>query len=238
MLCPPYWCYPPYCCTLKLWLLISLAKQAVYVYRDTDRSSRGQRQPRDRSFNPKDWEGVSAVPAPSARQPAQRQPVSPPPQRQPVSQPPKQQPVSQPAQQTPASQPLEQQADAKAAVPSKSPERTTAWWLGGNKPDAAGASPLDDGAGFDEWKPTGAGRKGWYNPHSSSSPGASKQDDPLQKPQSGTGDWGVHNEPIIASRGELISIACPLHSSLCVEDTAQGHVTHGMALGSSLCAVL
>lgn len=151
---------------------------------------RGQKQPRETRFNPKDWQGSSsrsssisssAAPASSSRQ-SPRQPPN-----------------------------------TKAAVPSGRPERS---WQDGNrntwqddgKPNADAVPGLDEEAGLDDWEPTGAGRKGWYNPQSSSSSAAGSREtghvhDPQMDPQSGHGDRWRRQEAPTVSTGEAFIIA-------------------------------
>ena len=170
------------------------------MYRDTKAANsseprRGQKQPRDTRFDPKDWQGSSssskASPVSSSKRSAQQQP------------------------------------NTKAAAPSGRSERS--WqdgtkttrqygnrntWQDGNKPNAAGVLGLDDEeAGLDDWEPTGAGRKGWYNPQSSPSPAApSKEtgrvDGSRRNPQSGRGGrWSGQESPSV-STGEPLHTAC------------------------------
>lgn len=157
--------------------------------RNQDRSNKseparqGQRQPRDRGFNPRDWEGSSSSTAPSSspRQPPQQRP------------------------------------DTKSAEASSRPQRTADWWLDGNKPSAAGVPGLNEEAGLDEWEPTGAGRKGWYNPQASpSSAAASKETrpvtDPLLNSPAKSEDRWSHTGAPRPSSGELINIAFTVNS--------------------------
>ena len=171
----------PYCCTLKS---CGWPEQIICMCRNQDKSNnseqmrRGQKQPRDRGFNPRDWEGSSsAAPAVSPRQQSQQQPGT------------------------------------KPGGPSSRPERTAARWLDDNKPNAAGVPGLNEDAGLDEWEPTGAGRKGWYNPQSSpSSAAASKEMRPVSDPMlnrgSGSGDRWRREETSSANSGELLNTAC------------------------------
>ena len=149
--------------------------------RNQDRShnfeqrQQGQKQPRERGFNPRDWEGSSSA-APAS----------------------------------PLGQWPQQQSQTKPAEPSSRPERTAAWQL---DPNATGGPGLDEEAGLDEWEPTGAGRKGWYNPQSSpSSVAASKETRPVNDPMlnagSGSGDRWRREEASRASSGELLNTAC------------------------------
>lgn len=157
---------------------------------------RGQKQPRDTRFDPKDWQGSSsssskASPVSSSRRSPQQQP------------------------------------NTKAAVPSGRSERS--WqdgtkttrqdgnrntWQDGNKLNAAGVLGLDDDeAGLDDWEPTGAGRKGWYNPQSSSSsPAPSREtgrvDGSRRNSQSGRGDRRSGQESPSVSTGEPLNTAC------------------------------
>lgn len=118
-------------------------------------------------------------------------------------------------------------------MPSGRPERT--WqdgnettWQDGNKLNAAGVPGMDEEAGLDDWEPTGAGRKGWYNPQSSSASTASTEagraDDPQLNPQSGHGDRWRRQESPSVSTGEhlpvdLVQAACMpnlLQIALCI----------------------
>ena len=191
--------------------------------RNQDRSKRpeperwGQKQPRDRGFNPRDWEGSSgASPASSPRQRPQQQP------------------------------------DIKPAEPSTRPDRSAARSLNGKKSRAGGAPGYNDDTGLDEWEPTGAGRKGWYNPQSSPSPAAASKetrpvDNQLLNSMSGSGDQQSREEPHRASSGDLFSIAlqscCRLYVEVLLQVTLcmapadtcsqEGFKRIGMLLGAS-----
>lgn len=168
---------------------------------DSQPTRQGQKQPRDRGFNPRDWEGSSSssVPSSSSRQPPQQRPHT------------------------------------KSAEPSSRPERTAARWQDGNKPSAAGVPGLDDEAGLDEWEPTGAGRKGWYNPQASpSSAAASKETrpvtDPLLNSPSGSGDRWSREGASGARGGELLNIGCAFNLLQVVWwDAAERRIMHGIA---------
>lgn len=106
-----------------------------------------------------------------------------------------------------SSQPRQQQPDVSTAAPSNSSASTT-----GSRRDTAREADLQFKAGFDDWEPTGAGRKGWYNPQSSSSStvdsgGAEFPADPLPPPKAKAGPSGSGQAPEVpqrASTGELV----------------------------------
>ena len=171
---------------------------------------RGQKQPGDTRFDPRDWRGSSSSSSSSSASSSRRSP--------------------------------QQQPNTKAAVPSGRSEGSwqdgnkttwqdgnkttwqdgnkTTWkdgsrntWQDGNKPSAAGVPGLDEEAGLDDWEPTGAGRKGWYNPQSSSSSAsagkeAGRVDGSRQNPQSGRGDRRTRQEAPSVSTGEPSNTAC------------------------------
>ena len=103
-----------------------------------------------------------------------------------------------------SSQPGQQQPDVPTAAPSSSSASAA-----GSRRDTAREANLQSEAGF-EWEPTGAGRKGWYNPQSSSSSaadsgGAGFLDDPLLASKAGPSRSGqVPEPPQTASRGEVV----------------------------------
>lgn len=175
-------------------------EQVNFMYRNQDRSNkseptqRQQKQPRDRGFNPRDWEGSSgAALVSSQRQRPQQQP------------------------------------EANLAEPSSRAERTAAGSLDGKKPDAAGVPGLDNEASLDDWEPTGAGRKGWYNPQSSpssapASKGTHSVNDAALNSASNNEEWRRRQEGPQAYRGEPINIA---YSQVVCRGSA--HITHGLA---------
>ena len=129
----------------------------------------------------------------------------------------------------------QQQPETNLAEPSSRAERTAAGSLDGMKPDAAGVPGLDNEAILYDWEPTGAGRKGWYNPQSSpssapASKGTRSLNDAALNSASNSEEWRRRQEGPQAYRGEPINIAYTVNLLQVVcWDSAQSCITLGLA---------